>query len=158
MTHVRRWLFLGLVLLGTQLSAGCYLGLTNRTVRCPAGVAVRRLCHKPGCGTSCYREFGGPALLSGPAVTGPVYGGGNPAMAPNPGCVGCTSQYPAGAVPIAGTTGGPPIAMSSGGMLVPSGWVPYDSGTVTIPTVKPPAGSIPLPMPNEAKKIVAAGK
>jgi hypothetical protein len=47
--------------------------------------------------------------------------------------------------------------------VVPSGpiqGVPFDSGAVTIPTVKPPAGSIPLQMPNEVKesKKLIAGK
>lgn len=167
MTHVRRWLFLGLVLLGTQLSTGCYLGYTNRPVLFP-GIALSPAYARPGvgvgCGPTCYREFGGgPALTNGPVVTGPVYDGGYPTMAPapGPGCAGCTSQYPPGAVPIAGAPGGPPIAMSSGGTMVPAGWVPFDSGTVTIPTVKPPAGSVPLQMPSEvkeSKKIVTAGK
>lgn len=166
MTHVRRWLFLGLVLLGTQLSAGCYLGYTNRPVLFPGIACGPKICGAPACaaptcGTCCYHPFGGgPSLLGGPAVAGPVYDAGYPAAAPTPGCVGCSSQYPTGGIPIAGSVGGAPIAGTPGAM-VPSGWVPFDSGTVTTPTVKPPAGSVPLQMPSEmkeSKKIFSAGK
>lgn len=186
MTAIRHWLFLGLVLLGTQLSAGCYLGYTNRPVLFP-GVALSPAYARPGvgnpCGPSCYREFGGGGACGGslfagyggtamPAVGGPVYdagptgynvpgyGGGYPVPAGTPGCVGCGAGagVPFGGIPIAGTPGGPPIAVTppAGGPLY---GIPYDSGTV--PTLKPPPGSIPLQMPaevKEAKKIVPAGK
>ena len=84
MMPIRRWLFLGLVLLGTQLSAGCYLGYTSRPVLFP-NVALTPAVVRPGaaagCGPSCYREFGpsgcGGSLFAGsgaaPVVAGPVY-------------------------------------------------------------------------------------
>ncbi len=193
MTLFRRWLFLGLILLGTQLSAGCYLGYTNRPVLFP-NVAVTPAVVRPGaaagCGPSCYREFGpsgcGGSLFAGsgagfgsgaaPVVNGPVYdapvatvppyggygmpvyGGGFTAPAPTPGCAGCAANAGGySGIPIAGSVGGPPIAVSPAGG--PIHGVPYDSGTV--PTLKPPVGSIPLQMPSEvkeSKKIVAAGK
>jgi hypothetical protein len=186
MMQFRRWLFLGLILLGTQLSAGCYLGYTNRPVLFP-NVALTPAVARPGspcgCGPTCYREFGpsgcGGSLFAGsgagaaPVVTGPVYdapvsvlppyggpayGGGYPAPAPTPGCVGCAANHGGfSGIPIAGSVGGPPIAVSPAGG--PIYGVPYDSGAV--PTLKPPGGSIPLQMPNEvkeSKKIVATGK
>lgn len=194
MTTFRRWLFLGLVLLGAQLSAGCYLGYTNRPVLFP-GVALTPAYARPGvsgpCGPNCYREFGGGGACGGslfagrgggqyagygaagaPVVTGPVYdagpmgydvpvyGGSYPVPTGTPGCVGCGAGggVTYGGIPIAGGPGGPPIAVTppAGGPLY---GVPFDSGTV--PTLKPPPGSVPLQMPaemKEAKKIVPAGK
>jgi hypothetical protein len=86
MTHIRRWFFLPVVLCGTQLLVGCYLGYTNRPVLFP-NVALAPAYARPGagysCGTSCYREFGpsgcggsllfGPPAGFGPVVSGPVY-------------------------------------------------------------------------------------
>jgi hypothetical protein len=86
MTRLRRWMFLGLVLLGSQLSAGCYLGYTNRAVLFP-NVALSPAYARAGtaggygCGPSCYREFGpgsgacGGSLLGGPFAGGPVVTG-----------------------------------------------------------------------------------
>jgi hypothetical protein len=91
MTRFRRWLLLGLILLGSQFSAGCYLGYTNRPILFPS-VALSPSYVRPGgaagCGPSCYREFGpsgcGGSLLGGPVgygyagapvVAGPVYDG-----------------------------------------------------------------------------------
>jgi hypothetical protein len=187
MTTVCRRLLFGLVLLGTQLSAGCYLGYTNRPVVFP-GVAYAPAYARAGvvnpclpCGPTCYREFGpagcggslfpgqyagygvaGPPAVSGPVTDAapigydvPVYGSGYPAAAGTPGCVGCGAG---GGIPIAGTPGGPPIAVTppAGG---PVYGVPFDSGAV--PTLKPPPGSVPLQMPNEvkeSKKVIAAGR
>lgn len=190
MSQIRRSLFLGVILLGTQLSTGCYLGYTSRPVLFP-NVALSPAVARPGtavtgCGPSCYREFGssgcggslfgGPAAGTGPVVTGPVYdapvtvlppyypgipvyGTGFTAPAPTAGCAGCATN--AGGyegVPIAGSVGGPPIAVSPAGGSIHG--VPYDSGAV--PTLKPPGGSIPLQMPNEVKEskkiAVTSGK
>lgn len=197
MMLLRRWMFLGLVLLGTQLSTGCYLGYTSRPVLFP-NVALTPAVVRPGaaagCGPSCYREFGpsgcGGSLFAGagvaPVVTGPVYdapvgfpttfggydpsnygggysapvyGGGYSVPGPTPGCVGCAANGGGGfsGIPIAGSVGGPPIAVSPAGG--PIHGIPADSGTV--PTVRPPSGSIPLQMPGEvkeSKRIIATGK
>ncbi len=139
---------------------------------------------------------GAPSYAAAPAVTGPLYdmpvtmmpshggydmpmsGGGYSAPTPvsTAGCAGCGANSGGGmsGIPIAGATGGPPIAVSPpGGMtggtmygvphVMPGGGpvhgVPYDSGMV--PTLKPPPGSIPLQMPSEmkeAKKIAISGK
>ncbi len=193
MTALRRWFFLGLVLLGTQLSSGCYLGLTNRPVLFP-GVALSPAYAHPGagnpcaaCGPTCYREFGGGgcggSLFTGssagygpagaPVVSGPVYDGGPigyggafPGPTGVPGCVGCgagvgvpVGGIPVGAIPIAVGPGGPPIAGTPPVGGGPIHGIPFDSGTV--PTLKPPPGSVPLQMPSEvkeSKKIIAAGK
>ena len=183
MTHTRRLLFLGLVLVGSQLSTGCYLGYTNRPVLFPNVAITPVRPYGTGCGPAgCYREFGpgecGGALfpgrlagVGGPAVAGPVYDapvGYNPA-----GCTDC-----GGGIPLAAGYGGAPIAVSpnvpqpgvpvyppgevpvyphgSVPMQMPGGTsygVPYDSGIV--PTLKPPAGSVPLQMPTEVKKVSA---
>ena len=106
-----------------------------------------------------------PPVRVKPVVSGPVY---NAAPA---GCTTCGSGdgIPVGGAPIPIGTfpGGPPIATTPP-VVVPSGWVPgggpnygvpFDSGTV--PTVKPPAGSVPLQMPSEmkeSKKLVSTGK
>jgi hypothetical protein len=86
MIQLRRLIFLGLVLLGSQLSAGCYLGYTNRAVLFP-NLALSPAYARPGtaggygCGPSCYREFGpgsgacGGSLLGGPFAGGPIAGG-----------------------------------------------------------------------------------
>lgn len=145
MTHSRRLLFLGLVLVASQFSTGCYLGYTNRPVLFP-NVAITParpvLATGGGCGPSCYREFGGSgcggSLFAGrPAgggVGGPVYdapavvydgpasgySGGMPGYSGGmPGCTNCGSG-----VPIASGYGGPPIAGTPGVPVVPSGWVP----------------------------------
>lgn len=169
MTQFRRWLLLIPLLVGTQLSTGCYLGLTSRPVLFP-NVALSPAYVRPGgvsggpCAPACYRPFGdGPSLLGGagygggvPVVSGPVYD------APPAGCTTCGSGH---GIPIAGGPGGPPIAVSPP-VMIPSGGVPggpiygvpFDSGTV-VPTVKPPVGSVPLQMPSEvkeSKKLVSA--
>lgn len=172
MTHLRRLLFLGLLLLGCPLSTGCYLGYTNRPVLFPnVAITPARPVYGTGgggCGSCCYREFGtgagyGGSLfagayaggVSGPVYDAPVYGDGMPAYGGGvPGCTNC-----GGGVPIANGYGGAPIAGTPGVQVMPTGGgpiqgIPFDSGAV--PTVKPPGGSVPLQMPNEVKKV--AGK
>ena len=72
MTQFPRLLFLGLVLLGSQLSAGCYLGYTNRPILFPnVAITPTRPLLSGGCGGSLFpgRFAGGYA---GPGVSGPV--------------------------------------------------------------------------------------
>jgi hypothetical protein len=180
MTHLRRLLFLGLSLVGSQLSTGCYLGYTNRPVLFPniAITPARPVLGTGGgvCGPSCYREFGGGAGCGGSLFPGPLAGGVSGPVYDAPGVVydgpayggaygggvpGCTNC--GGGIPIASGYGGPPIAGTPGVPVVPSGGVPmqmpggansgipFDSGAV--PTVTPPGGSVPLQMPNEVKKL-----
>ncbi len=83
MIRIRKLLYLSLVLLGTQLSTGCYLGLTNRTVLFP-GIAYPAGQGLVNAGSGCCYGSGsgcGTSLLNGPAITGgcgysaPAYAG-----------------------------------------------------------------------------------
>lgn len=145
MTHLRRLIFLGLVLLGSQLSAGCYLGYTNRAVLFP-NVALTPAYARPGaaggagCGPSCYREFGpgsgacggslfagplaGGSLAGGPVVTGPVYDAPVTMMPP--------AGFPVGYAPPAGYAQPGCTSCGTGGS--------YPLGGMPIPIASGPGG------------------
>jgi hypothetical protein len=164
MIHVRRGLFVGLLLLASQLSTGCYLGLTTRPVLFPSvAVTPTRPLLGGGC---CGSLLGGP--LAGAPAAGPGYGYGGPVHdAPiavsspvgydhlpdygggAPGCTTCNSGGPVVAghpgIPIAGTVGGPPIAVSPpGGTVVPAMPAGPTYGPHAFPTGPTPGGVTPF--------------
>lgn len=146
MTRLRRWLLLVPLLVGTQLSTGCYLGLTSRPVLFP-NVALSPAYVRPGgglgnpCGPSCYREggptacggslLGGPAFgAMGPVVGGPVYDAAPIAVSGPP---GYDVPVYGGAYPVPGCTS------CGGGQTVPYGAAPVSSG-YPIPIAGVPGG------------------
>jgi hypothetical protein len=148
MTRFRRWLLLVPLLVGTQLSTGCYLGLTSRPVLFP-NVALSPAVVRPGvgyntpCGPACYRPFGdGPSVLGGPGYGGGVPVVGGPVYDAAPIAVSGPHGYD---VPIYGGSYPVPGCTScGGGPAVPHGAVQYGPAPVVsgypIPIAGAPGG------------------
>ncbi len=139
MTHFRRTLFVGLILLGASLSVGCHLGITNRPALFP------NIAYSPsyaraggygagyggaggnGCGPAgCYREFGpnagcGGWLFRGPnSAYGYGYGGqgyGGPGSGGSPTVTGPVYDAPVTMMP---SSGGYDLPVYGGGYSTPA--------------------------------------
>jgi hypothetical protein len=162
MTRYRRWLFVGLTVVGSQIAAGCCY---NRPVLFP------RL--NP-CVGGCGPIFPRLAAVPGPVVSGPVYDA--PVYGGPPPCVGCGGHDGGFGVPIAstppvvygpppgapgGTVAPPPsfsVPMNMPGAAAPVGaGIPFDSALA--PTVRPPTGAARADAPPDSKKLMlTAGK
>jgi hypothetical protein len=157
MTRLRQLSFVGLVLLGTQLSIGCCI---NRPVFPRAYNAI------VGPGSCCFTPiFGHPVsgapVGAAPIITGPIYDA--PTAAPCTTCGNGAAGIPIASQPYTSA----PIVVSKPGTLPPvtttvpgimpgttSSGIPHDS-LLIVPTVKPP---MVQELHNESKKFIVAGK
>ena len=155
MTRLRQVSFVGLVLLGTQLTIGCCI---NRPVfpRAYNAVVGTGACFTP----IFSRPLVATPVAAAPIITGPIYDA--PMAAPCANCGTGTAGIPMATIPHASA----PIVVSKPGSLPPvtttvpgvmqgpTSGIPHDSSLI-VPTVKPP---MVQELHNESKKVVVAGK
>ena len=176
MRSTRRILWLCSAALLSQLSTGCYLGLTSRTVLFPQAAAFNS--SLLGIGPNAAPNACGGSILGGaPAVSGPVYAGAPSYGAPiyadpgygygggvpmsSGGCSGCSHSN--GGVGISGDfQGGIPIASYGGTptVLVKSNNLPSVPMAGTGVPVMMPSGGVPhdSSLINTVKPPTTAGK